>query len=126
MIKKEITAGGAPQAIGPYSQALKLNGFIFCSGQIGIDPKTGEFRSPDIKDQTEQVLENIRQVLKAGGATLDDIVKTTVYMSDLSEFTDMNDTYSRFFKKPFPARATVQVAKLPRGAKVEIEAVAYK
>jgi len=125
MVKTEIKTKGAPNAIGPYSQAVEIDGFIFCSGQIGADSKTNEVVNGGIKEQTDQVFENIRQVLHAAGATLDDVVKTTVFMTDLTEFSEMNETYARNFKKPYPARATVQVAKLPKGAKIEIEAVAY-
>lgn len=124
MLKNEIKSKGAPPAIGPYSQAVELGGYIYCSGQIGVDPERGEMKE-GIKGQTNQVLKNLQEVLKSAGANFDDVVKTTVYMTDLGEFAVMNKIYESYFKKPYPARATIQVAALPKGAKVEIEAIAY-
>ncbi|OIO13567.1 reactive intermediate/imine deaminase [Candidatus Gottesmanbacteria bacterium CG11_big_fil_rev_8_21_14_0_20_37_11] len=125
MSKKGIHTSDAPKAIGPYSQAVRIENFLFCSGQVGINPKTNKIVDGGIKKQTKQVIENLIKVLKAAGGSINNVVKTTVYLMDLGEFEEMNKVYAEFFKKPYPARATVQVAKLPRGAKIEIEAVAY-
>jgi len=123
-MKKEIKTEKAPQAIGPYSQGIAANGFIFVSGQIPFDPKTGELNTGSIEDQTRQVLKNLTAVLEAGGSSLDQVVKATVFLQDMNDFAKMNAVYSEFFKPPYPARAAVQVARLPRDAKVEIEALA--
>ena len=123
-MKEIIQTEQAPNAIGPYSQAVKANGLIFASGQIPIDPKTGQFVAGGIAEQTEQVLKNLRAVLEAAGSGLDHIVKTTVFLADMEEFTAMNEVYGRFFKESPPARATVEAARLPRDARVEIEAIA--
>jgi len=123
-MKKEVKTDKAPKAIGPYSQGIVANGLIFCSGQIPIIPETGELNRGTIEDQTGQVLKNLSAVLEAGGSSLDGVVKTTVFLQDMNDFAAMNKVYEGFFKAPFPARATVQVARLPRDAKVEIEAVA--
>jgi 2-iminobutanoate/2-iminopropanoate deaminase len=125
MFKTEIKAKNAPSAIGPYSQAVEIDGFIYCSGQIGVNPKTGEIVKGGIKEQTKQIFENLTKILIAAGAGADDVVKITVFMTDLSEFKEMNDLYSTYFKKPYPARSTVQVVKLPKGVKIEVEAIAY-
>lgn len=114
----------APAAIGPYSQAIKAGGFVFASGQIPIDPATGEFVSGGVAEQTEQVLKNLTAVLEAAGSGLDQVVKTTVFLLDMADFSAMNEVYGRFFKNDPPARATVAAAGLPRNARVEIEAVA--
>lgn len=114
----------APAAIGPYSQAVRAGGYLFCSGQIPLDPATGKLVAGGIAEQTERVLRNLEQVLAAGGATLRSVVKTTVYLTDLSDFPEMNAVYGTFFPADPPARATVEVSKLPAGARVEIEAVA--
>ncbi len=119
-----ISTDNAPGAIGPYSQAVKAGNMIFCSGQIPIDPATGEFVSNDISEQTEQVLKNLSAVLNAAGAGLGNVVKTTVFLADMGEFGAMNEVYSRFFSENKPARATVQAARLPKDAKVEIECIA--
>lgn len=119
-----ISTENAPGAIGPYSQAVKTGGMIFCSGQIPIDPATGDFVSDNVAEQTEQVLKNLEAVLKAGGAGLSNVVKTTVFLADMNDFTAMNEVYSRFFSENKPARATVQAARLPRDARVEIECIA--
>lgn len=124
MKEEAITTDNAPKAIGPYSQAVKVNGFIFVSGQIPIDPHTDEVTKGDIVDQTRQVLKNISSILVAAGSSLKDVVKTTVYMKDLSKFGEMNQIYGEFFTVPFPARATVEVSNLPKGVDVEIDAVA--
>lgn len=123
-MKQVISTEMAPGAIGPYSQAIKTGNMIFCSGQIPIDPATGEFVSQDVSEQTEQVFKNLTAVLEAAGASLDDVVKTTVFLADMGEFAAMNDVYSRHFVDNKPARATVQAAKLPRDARVEIECIA--
>jgi 2-iminobutanoate/2-iminopropanoate deaminase len=121
--KRAVESPDAPKAIGPYSQAIIANGFIFTAGQVGSDPKTGLVEG-GIEAQTEQVLKNIEAVLKAAGSSLDDVVKTTVFLADLNDFAKMNEVYAKRFKTPFPARSTVQVARIPRDAKIEIEAVA--
>ena len=124
-MKREIVrTEKAPAAIGPYSQAVKSGGFLFCSGQIPLDPATGKLVEGGIGEQTERVLRNLEAVLAAGGASLGTVVKTTVYLVDLGEFPAMNAVYARFFPGDPPARATVEVSKLPAGARVEIEAVA--
>lgn len=122
--KRAIETADAPKAIGPYSQAIVANGFVYAAGQVGVDPKTGTLVEGGIEAQTEQALKNLAAVLKAAGSSMDDAVKTTVFLADISDFTKMNEVYARHFKQPFPARSTVQVARLPRDAKVEIEVVA--
>ena len=125
MITKEIiSTDKAPGAIGPYSQAIKVSDLVFCSGQIPIDPATGEFVSQDVAEQTKQVLRNLSAVLEAAGSGLDKIVKTTVFLADMGDFAAMNDVYAEFFSENKPARATVQAARLPRDARVEIECIA--
>jgi 2-iminobutanoate/2-iminopropanoate deaminase len=119
-----VSTENAPGAIGPYSQAIKSGGFVFCSGQIPIDPATGQFVSEDVTKQTEQVFKNLEAVLKAAGSGLINVVKTTVFLADMNDFTAMNEVYSQFFIENKPARATVQAARLPRDAKVEIECIA--
>jgi 2-iminobutanoate/2-iminopropanoate deaminase len=119
-----VSTENAPGAIGPYSQAIKSSGLVFCSGQIPIDPATGQFVSEDVSEQTRQVFKNLEAVLKAAGSSLDNVVKTTVFLSDMNDFTAMNEVYSQFFNDNKPARATVQAARLPRDAKVEIECIA--
>ena len=123
-MKEIIQTDNAPKAIGPYSQAVKANGLIFASGQIPIDPKTGQFVPGGITEQTEQVLKNLTAVIEASGSSLSQVVKTTVFLADMQEFAAMNEVYGRFFKEMPPARATVQAAGLPRDARVEIEAIA--
>ena len=125
MITKEIVSTDkAPGAIGPYSQAIKVSDLVFCSGQIPIDPATGEFVSQDVAEQTKQVLRNLSAVLEAAGSGLDKVVKTTVFLADMGDFAAMNDVYAEFFSENKPARATVQAARLPRDARVEIECIA--
>lgn len=124
MKKLEIRTKKAPEAIGPYSQGVKAGRHIFLSGQIPIDPVTGSVVSGGVEDQTRQVLKNLQAVLEKEGATLDDVVKTTVYLTDLSAFVAMNSVYGEFFKAPYPARATVGVSALPKGVGVEIDAIA--
>ena len=123
-MREIISTENAPGAIGPYSQAIKAGGMVYCSGQIPIDPETGEFVSHDVSEQTEQVLKNLSAVLEAEGTGLGNVVKTTEFLSDMSDFAAMNEIYGRFFGQNKPARATVQAARLPRDAKVEIECIA--
>jgi 2-iminobutanoate/2-iminopropanoate deaminase len=123
-MKKQVQTDKAPKAIGPYSQGIIANGFVFCSGQIPIDPATGELNTGSIEDQTRQVLKNLGAVLEAAGTSFDDVVKCTVFLQDMNDFAKMNAVYAEFFKAPSPARAAVQVARLPRDVKVEIEAIA--
>jgi 2-iminobutanoate/2-iminopropanoate deaminase len=124
MRREAVSTDKAPAAIGPYSQAVRCGEFLFCSGQIPLDPATGKIVEGGIAEQTERVLANLGAVLSAGGATLASVVKTTVYLVDLGEFPAMNAVYGKFFPGEPPARATVEVSKLPAGARVEIEAVA--
>jgi 2-iminobutanoate/2-iminopropanoate deaminase len=123
-VREIIQTEHAPQAIGPYSQAVKSNGLVFASGQIPLDPATEQFVAGGIEEQTERVLKNLAAVLEAAGSGLDRVVKTTVFLVDMREFAAMNAVYARFFKEDPPARATVQAARLPRDARVEIEAIA--
>jgi len=125
-MQEEIKTDKAPKAIGPYSQAIAANGFVFASGQIPIDPATGELNTGTIEEQTRQVLKNLTAVLEAAGTSLHKVVKATVFLQDMNDFTRMNAVYGEFFKPPYPARAAVQVARLPKDVKVEIEAVAVK
>ena len=123
-MKEIVATENAPGAIGPYSQAVKAGGMVFCSGQIPIDAATGEFVSADVAEQTEQVLKNLSAVLKAAGSDLNNVVKTTVFLSDMNDFAAMNEVYARYFNENKPARATVQAARLPRDARVEIDCIA--
>jgi 2-iminobutanoate/2-iminopropanoate deaminase len=123
-LRQRVQTKNAPAAIGPYSQAIKANGFVFVSGQIPIDPHTGEFVAGGIAEQTARVLKNLTAVLEAAGSSLEQVVKTTVFLADMKEFSGMNEVYATFFPSPSPARATVAAAGLPRDARVEIEAVA--
>jgi 2-iminobutanoate/2-iminopropanoate deaminase len=124
MKREAVRTEGAPAAIGPYSQAVRAGGFLFCSGQIPLDPSTGKMTDGGIEAQAERVLKNLDAVLTAGGATLRTVVKTTVYLVDLGDFPAMNAVYGNYFPENPPARATVQVAGLPAGARVEVDAVA--
>ena len=123
-MKEIVSTERAPRAIGPYSQAVRSGNFLFASGQIPIDPATGEFVAGGITEQTEQVMRNVSAILEAAGAGLQQVVKTTVFLADMDDFTAMNEVYGRFFGENPPARATVQAARLPRDARVEIEAIA--
>ncbi len=123
-MKEIVATSRAPQAIGPYSQAVRTGNLIFASGQIPIDPATKEFVAGGVAEQTEQVLKNLKAVFEAAGVGLDQIVKTTVFLADMNDFTAMNEVYGKYFAENPPARATVQAARLPRDAKVEIEAIA--
>ena len=118
-----LTAHG-PKPIGPYSQAIKSNGLLFISGQIALDPASGEFAGPDIRQQTERVLENLKGILEAAGASFHHVVKTTVFLKDINDFAAMNEIYARYFAAAPPARSTVQVSRLPKDALVEIELIA--
>ncbi|MBI3547765.1 MAG: RidA family protein [Elusimicrobia bacterium] len=124
-MKSIIGSKDAPAAIGPYSQAVRAGDYLYCSGQIAIDPPTGGFRAGSVGEQTRQALENLGAVLRAAGASYGDVVKTTVFLVDLAKFGEMNEAYGSVFKESPPARSTVQVSALPKGAAVEIEAVAY-
>ncbi len=126
IMKKEIKTEKAPKAIGPYSQGIATNGLIFASGQIAIDPATGELNTGSVEDQTRLVLSNLKAVLEAGGSSFDNVIKCTVFLQDMNDFSQMNTVYAEFFKPPYPARAAVQVARLPKDVKVEIEAIAVK
>jgi 2-iminobutanoate/2-iminopropanoate deaminase len=125
-MKKAVATHAAPSAIGPYSQAIVQGDLIFCSGQIGLDPASGQIVAGGIEAETRRVLENLREVLIAAGLTLAHVVKTTVFVVDLADFATVNRIYGEHFEAPYPARSTVQVAALPRDARVEIEAIAHR
>ncbi len=125
-MKRAITSDRAPKAVGPYSQAVAFGDLLFCSGQIPLDPVSGAVVSSDVAAQTERVIENIKAVLTVNAMTLDDVIKTTVFLTTMDDFAAMNEVYARHFAQPFPARSTVAVLALPRGAKVEIEVTAAK
>ncbi|GAA8840595.1 RidA family protein [Helicobacter pylori] len=125
-MKEVIHSTLAPKAIGPYSQAIATNNLVFVSGQLGIDASTGEFKGADIHSQTTQSMENIKAILKEAGLGMDSVVKTTILLKSLDDFSVVNEIYGSYFKEPYPARATFQVAKLPKDALVEIEAIAIK
>lgn len=122
--KRVVESADAPKAIGPYSQAIVANGFVFAAGQIGSDPKSGKLVEGGIEAETEQVLKNIEAVLKAAGSSMKDVVKATVFLADMNDFAKMNAIYGKWMGEPYPARSTVQVARLPRDARIEIEVVA--
>lgn len=122
--KKAVETADAPKAIGAYSQAIIADDFVFVSGQIGLDPKTGKMVEGGIEAETEQVMKNLEAVLKAAKSDFDNVVKTTIFLADINDFAKVNEIYGSRFKGPFPARATVQIARLPRDAKVEIELTA--
>lgn len=124
MQREQVKTEHAPGAIGPYSQAIKAGGMIFAAGQIPLDPTSGEMISGGVQQQTERVIQNLSAVLSAAGSSLDAVVKTTVFLKSMGDFKDMNEVYARYFKAPAPARSTVAVADLPRGALVEIECIA--
>ncbi|GAA8772014.1 RidA family protein [Helicobacter pylori] len=125
-MKEVIHSTLAPKAIGPYSQAIATNDLVFVSGQLGIDASTGEFKGADIHSQTTQSMENIKAILKEVGLGMDSVVKTTILLKSLDDFSVVNEIYGSYFKEPYPARATFQVARLPKDALVEIEAIAIK
>ena len=123
-MKDRIQTDKAPNAIGPYSQAIRANGFVYASGQIPLDPASMTIVEGGIREQTERVMNNLSAVLQAAGSSLDQVVKTTVFLADLADFADMNETYGRFFGEVPPARSTVQVSRLPRDVRVEIDVIA--
>lgn len=123
---KQIATNNAPAAIGPYSQAIQAGNFVFVSGQLPVDPATGEFAQGGIKELTRQSLTNIQHILKEAGRTMADVVKTTVFLADMADFADMNSVYAEFFQAPYPARSAVAIKTLPKNARVEIECIAAK
>ncbi len=123
---KQISTQNAPAAIGPYSQAIEVNGFVYASGQLPIDPATGAFPEGGVKEQTRQSLLNVKAILEEAGLALSNVVKTTVYLADMGDFAAMNEVYSQFFTQPFPARSAIAVKALPKGALVEVEVVAAR
>jgi 2-iminobutanoate/2-iminopropanoate deaminase len=125
MSRKAVASAGAPAAIGPYSQAIEIDGFVFCSGQLGLDPGTGQLLE-GVEEQTERALLNLEAVLGAAGLTMADVVKTSIFLADLAHFAVVNAVYARHVVDPAPARSTVQVAALPRAALVEVEAIARR
>ena len=125
-MKKQISTQAAPAAIGPYSQAIEANGFVYCSGQLPIDPATGAFAEGGIKELTAQSLTNMKHILEEAGLSLDNVVKTSVFLADMVDFAEMNEVYAQFFQAPFPARSAVAVKTLPKGARVEIECIAVR
>ena len=125
-MKKNINTSAAPAAIGPYSQAIEANGMVFVSGQLPVDPATGNFAEGGIKELTRQSLTNMQAILTEAGLTLDNVVKTTVFLADMADFAEMNEVYAEFFSAPFPARSAVAVKTLPKGARVEVECIAAR
>lgn len=123
---KPIVTSAAPAAIGPYSQAIEVNGFVYASGQLPIDPATGAFPEGGVQEQTRQSLLNVKAILEEARLTLVNVVKTTVYLADMGDFAAMNEIYSQFFSQPFPARSAVAVKALPKGALVEVEVIAAR
>jgi 2-iminobutanoate/2-iminopropanoate deaminase len=123
-VRELVTAAGAPKAIGPYSPALKVGNLLFLSGSIPLDPVSGQLVSGGIVEQTTQVMENIKSLLEAAGASFHNVARTTVFMVDLGEFAQMNEIYANYFSAPYPARSTVQVVKLPKDVRVEIDVIA--
>jgi 2-iminobutanoate/2-iminopropanoate deaminase len=124
-MKDVVLTDRGPKPIGPYSQAIKSNGFLFVSGQIALDPKTGEFSGANVREQTERVMENLKGILEAAGASFGHVLKTTVFLKDMSDFAAMNEIYAKSFVAAPPARSTVEVSRLPKDALVEIELVAF-
>ena len=123
-MRQAVSTPSAPAAIGPYSQAIRAGSLLFVSGQIPIDPASGTMIDGDVADQTHRALQNISEILKAAGASLDDVVRTTVYLADMNDFGAMNAVYGTYFSSPAPARATVEAARLPKDARVEIDVIA--
>jgi 2-iminobutanoate/2-iminopropanoate deaminase len=123
-MRDAVLTDRAPKPIGPYSQAIRANGFLYLSGQVALDPKTGELVGADVQQQTQRTLENLKGVLEAAGSNLHHVVKTTVFLKDINDFAAMNEVYGKYFTSAPPARSTVQVARLPKDALVEIELVA--
>lgn len=125
-MKQPISTTNAPAAIGPYSQAVEANGIVFVSGQLPINPATGEFAEGGIKELTAQSLTNIKNILAEAGLTMDNVVKTCVFLADIADFAEMNEVYAQFFQAPFPGRSAMAVKTLPKGARVEIECIAVR
>ena len=125
MPKKQIETINAPGAIGPYSQAIKVGKWIFTAGQIPIDPKTGNIVSGHIKEKARQVMENVKAIIEASGGKMEDVVKTTIYLTNLQDFGAVNEIYGEYFNPPYPARSTIQVTALPKGVAIEIDVIAY-
>lgn len=125
-MKDIVLTDRGPKPIGPYSQAIKSNGFVFVSGQVALDPSTGEFVGTEVREQTARVMENLKAILEAAGASFTHVVKTTVYLKDMNDFVAMNEVYARYFTTAPPARSTVQAARLPKDALVEIDVVAFQ
>lgn len=125
-MKKIIATEKAPKAVGPYSQAVEVNGFLYVSGQLPVDVTTGEFVPGGVKEQVKSVLTNVKSILEEGGYSFSDVVKSTVYLTDMAQFAEMNEIYATFFSEPYPARVAFAVVALPKGALVEIDVVAYK
>jgi 2-iminobutanoate/2-iminopropanoate deaminase len=123
-VRHAVSTPSAPKAIGPYSQGIRAGSLLFVSGQVPIDPATGQIIDGDIAAQTHRVFQNIGEILKAGGASFDDVVRTTVFLADMNDFAAMNDVYATYFTSPAPARATVEVSRLPKDARVEIDVIA--
>jgi 2-iminobutanoate/2-iminopropanoate deaminase len=123
-MKHAVSSPDAPKAIGPYSQAVRAGQLLFVSGQVPLDPSTGQIVAGDIETQTRRVFDNLAAVLKAGGRSFADVVRTTVFLADMNDFTAVNDVYGTYFSAPYPARATVQVARLPKDARIEIDLIA--
>ena len=126
MTKKIIYSEKAPKAIGPYSQAVKIENFLFLSGQIGLNPKTNKLENENLQSELEQIMKNITSILNKANMTIENIIKTSVFMKDLNSFSDFNNIYKSFFKEKFPARETIEVSKLPMDARIEISIIAYK
>jgi 2-iminobutanoate/2-iminopropanoate deaminase len=124
-MRQPVSTDEAPKAIGPYSQAIRVGQFVFLSGQVGFDPATGQLVAGGISEQTHRVLQNVGAILSAAGLSFDHVIKTTVFLADMNDFAAMNEVYASYFKSPAPARSTVQAARLPRDAMVEIEVVAH-
>lgn len=124
MTKEVVFTPQAPEAVGPYSQAIKQNGLVFCSGQVPLDPATGELLGGSVADQTRRAMDNLRAVLEAAGSSFEDVVKVTAYLVDMDDFVEFNGVYGEYFRSDPPARATVGVAALPKGARVEVECIA--
>lgn len=123
---EKVETSNAPGAVGPYSQAVKMGNLVFCSGQIGIDPRTNDLSNAEVTEQVKQVIKNLEQVLIAAGSNLNKVLQTTIYITDMARYAEINSIYAEFFKtEPLPARATVQVTSLPKGAQVEISCIAY-
>lgn len=123
-MRQQVETGGAPAALGPYSQGIRTGSFVFAAGQLGLDPATGSLVDGGVADQTERALRNVTAILDAAGVSLERVVKTTVFLADMADFAAMNEVYAQHFSAPFPARSTVAVKELPKGALVEIEAIA--